>query len=301
MSSYTTQLRNIIEHYSQDQEGLSLDERIEIGRKHLFDFDYPFFDAEYQKIFETNFIKFFYTREIGFETEGLFKLKLDTWLNIEMNYYNKLFRSELLRFNPLHNTEIKTVYNKKNDRKQEDEKRTRVEEEKERNQKDDRNTQVKTNTKGYSTGESESTASGETETNNFERQIESDTPQNRLELTTKDGAGVIEYASKIEEDTQKGKNQSSSQGNTKSTDNSNVDGTSDADDTFTSNIGDKGTLDSNDNLLSNINTIEDYVQNQTGKIGSQSFSQMLNEYRSTFLRIERQIFSEMQELFMGVY
>jgi hypothetical protein len=42
--------------------------------------------------------------------------------------------------------------------------------------------------------------------------------------------------------------------------------------------------------------------NTTGKIGSQSYSQMVQEYRETFLRIEKDLFSEMRkELFMVVY
>lgn len=285
MASYTMQLREIIEHYSQDQYGLDYKERIELGRQHLFNFEYPFFSESYRDKFEENFIKNFYTREIGFETENLFKLKLDTWLNINMNYYNKLFESECLKFNPLHNTEINTTYNKKNDRKQSDKR--------DHDRTDNRMTDVNSNTTGKTTGESESTASGSTTHDNFNRNIESDTPQNRLELTTRNGEGVIEYASKIDEQKQLNESDSQSKGNTKSTDNSTVDSTSKASDDYNMKFSDL--------LDSKAETIEDYVQRQTGKIGSQSFSKMLQEYRSTFIRVERMIFEEMEQLFMGVY
>lgn len=36
------QLRTYIEKFSQYEDNLSLEERIEIGREKLFDFDYPF-------------------------------------------------------------------------------------------------------------------------------------------------------------------------------------------------------------------------------------------------------------------
>jgi hypothetical protein len=64
---------------------------------------YPIFDTNYKAIFETHFIRNFYTREIGFETEGLFKFKLENWLSINMGYFNKMFESELLTFDPLIN------------------------------------------------------------------------------------------------------------------------------------------------------------------------------------------------------
>jgi hypothetical protein len=71
MSSYTMQLREYIEQATQDIEEMSIKDRIEAGRPKLFDFSYPIFDTNYKAIFETHFIRNFYTREIGFETEGL--------------------------------------------------------------------------------------------------------------------------------------------------------------------------------------------------------------------------------------
>lgn len=122
MASYTMQLREIFEHYSQDELTLNTTQIIEKGREKLFDFPYPMFDEAYRNVFETNFIKNFYMREIGFETEGLFKFRLDTWLNINMPYFNKLYESELLKFNPLESYNLKTTYQKKSDTLQNDDK-----------------------------------------------------------------------------------------------------------------------------------------------------------------------------------
>lgn len=257
MASYTMQLRAYIEHFTQYEEGLTLDERIEEGRKHLFDFDYPFFDEAYRKAFETKFIRNFYMREIGFETESLFKMRLQNWLDLNMPYYNKMFESELIEFDPLHNTELDTTRNVETNTKQNDSRNTSQE--------------------GSTTGNSESESN--TQDEGFNRSLRSDTPDDRLAISTNDGEGIIEYASEIGENKSTG-NQSASDNTTASSESqSNLD----------------------DEFESNINNLEDYISHRTGKIGVQSYSKLLMEFRETFLRLEKQIFNEMNELFMGVY
>src|SRR5213595_3196529 len=104
MATYTMELKDYIEQVTQDVATHSTRDRIEIGRPKLFDFDYPIFDPAYKNVFETHFIRNFYMREIGFETEGLFKFYLENWLSVNMPYFNKLFESELIAFDPLTNT-----------------------------------------------------------------------------------------------------------------------------------------------------------------------------------------------------
>src|SRR4051794_36040800 len=111
MASYTMELRNYIEMWAQNED-LPTREIIERGRSKLFDFEYPLFDPDYKKVFETHFIRKFYMREIGFETEGLFKFQLETWLIINMPYFNKLFESEMLQYDPLSNTKLDVTHKK---------------------------------------------------------------------------------------------------------------------------------------------------------------------------------------------
>lgn len=104
MSKYTTEVRFICESLSglsESADGARVEEIISSSRPKIFDFDYPIFDVTYKEVIETKILKHFYTREIGLETFGLWKLKLDTKLNEIMPYYNKLYESELLEFNPL--------------------------------------------------------------------------------------------------------------------------------------------------------------------------------------------------------
>lgn len=277
MSSYSTQLRTLVERYSQYEQGLSINEKIEIGRKYLFNFSYPFFDEEYRPIFERNFIRTFYTREIGFEVEELFKLNLDNWLNVNMPFYNKLFMTERIEFNPFDNVDLTEKYtlNKQGEQKG--------------NVKGTSSSDTNGSTKGSNTGSATTTNKGEQSNVGFSRELGTDTPQDRLAITTKDGAGVIEYASNISEDKNTNDGKSSSTGTNKTTSSNTISNTY-------KNTG-KTTADSETTM----NTVDDYIRTLKGKQGDKSISSMLKEYRDTLIRTEQMIFKEMNQLFMLVY
>lgn len=112
MSKYTTEVRYICEHFSDLNESVGyykVNEVIEKSRAKIFNFEYPIFDENYRKIIETKILKHYYTREIGFESVGLWLLKLETKLNEVMPYFNKLYNSELLEFNPFYDVDVKTT------------------------------------------------------------------------------------------------------------------------------------------------------------------------------------------------
>lgn len=120
MSKYTTELRYICESSIGNDKAGGYNKVADIiaqARPKIFDFSYPIFDESYRSVLETKIIKHYYTREIGQETYGLWKLKLDTKLNEIMPYYNQLYRSELLEFNPLYNFNITRDHNTKFDSK----------------------------------------------------------------------------------------------------------------------------------------------------------------------------------------
>ena len=114
MSKYTTEVRYICETSAGLKKSggyNSVKDIIANSRAKIFDFDYPIFDEAYRSVLETKILKHYYTREIGQETIGLWKLKLDTKLNEIMPYYNQLYKSELLDFNPLYNFNITRDHN----------------------------------------------------------------------------------------------------------------------------------------------------------------------------------------------
>lgn len=323
MSEYTATLR---EFFAQYQDGtLNTRDLIETGRTKLFDFDYPIYDEEYKKVFETNFIRKFFMREIGFETFGYFKFQLETWLLINMPYWNKMFESELLQFDPLTNSRMDVSYTKTGNKSQNDEststgnKSSNLDATKTGSSTgttsgtSDSNTQQSHDETGNTTNTGSKTEDTTMNEDDFQRDLESDNPDSRLQLTANDGEGVIEYASKIKEQNVNNNKTQSSNGtstndttsNVSSNDNVNTSQRSDATSEQTTNETDNATVNENDArntaLKSTINDVEDYIQHRIGKVGVQTYPKMIQEYREALLRIEQSIFNEMNELFMLVY
>lgn len=269
MAQYSIQLMTIIEQATQYKNDLSIKEKIELGRQAFFkDIDYEIFNESYRKTFETHFIRNFYTSEIGFETEGLFKLKLETWLQINMPYFNKLFETELLEFDPLKNINVEITHEKTKDTSNQ--------------------TTQNTTQNSQDTSSSENTSNSNTDSNtnseNHQLNIHSNTPDSRLQIIS--NSGVIEYASTLDEN--------------KNTDSGNTSTTSDIESNTISN--------SNSDIVGSLtgenvgNELENYITKKSGKEGTQSYQSLIEELRRTFLRIENQIFNEMkQELFMIIY
>ena len=113
MSKYTTQLRFICESQSGLKEsGSDVNAIIQNAIPKIFDFNFPIFDEAYRNVLCTKILKHYYTREIGLETYGLWKLKLDTKLNEIMPYYNKMYESVNLEYNPLYNIDMETKHSR---------------------------------------------------------------------------------------------------------------------------------------------------------------------------------------------
>ena len=108
MSKYTTEVRFICEQCSGLDASVGytkVDEVISKSWEKIFDFDFPIFDESYRSILCNKILKHYYTREIGFETVGLWKLKLNTLLNEIMPYYNQMYNSTLLKFDPFNDAD----------------------------------------------------------------------------------------------------------------------------------------------------------------------------------------------------
>jgi hypothetical protein len=72
----------------------------------LFDFDYQFDDANFKAQLEERVIDYFYDMEIAFETPDMFKRKFKArWLRA-IDYYNNLYNTTLLQYNPLINSKM---------------------------------------------------------------------------------------------------------------------------------------------------------------------------------------------------
>ena len=109
MSKYTTSVRFICETYAGLTESAGFDEVDNILEKswnHIFASNVEFFDENYRKFLCKKILKRYYTREICCETVGLWKLWLNERLENIMPYYNQLYESERLKFDPLHEIDL---------------------------------------------------------------------------------------------------------------------------------------------------------------------------------------------------
>lgn len=108
MSKYTTEVRYICESAAGFQESPgynSVNEIINLAVPRIFDFDFPIFDESYRCVLCSKILKHYYTREIAFETVGLWKLMLETRMSEIMPYYNRLYKVLTDEFNPLNETD----------------------------------------------------------------------------------------------------------------------------------------------------------------------------------------------------
>ena len=181
-----------------------------------------------------------------------------------MPYFNQLYKSETLAFNPL----ITVDYGRKFTRN------AGTKEDEERTQNNDRNVNENGSTKQTIDSSNNVDMNGNTTTK------QSDTPQNNL-------YGVTDnlYLSNLEmSDT------------TTSTKDS---GSSTSDATSQSTTKDTNTLTENSNK--NASTTEDYIESITGKNTGESYAKLLMEFRESFLNIDAMILKELNPLFFGLY
>lgn len=109
MSKYTTEVRFICENSAglHESEGAdNIDSILDKCWNKVFNFNFPIFDENYRQVLCRKILKHYYTREIAHETVGRWKLALNAKLNEIMPYYNQLYKSELLEFNPFYDVDL---------------------------------------------------------------------------------------------------------------------------------------------------------------------------------------------------
>ena len=117
MSKFTTEVRFICETANGQTESSGYDDVDEIltnvANKVMP--DYPIFDENYRLTLNKKILSHYYTREICAETVGLWKLWLGNRMREIMPYYNQLYKSQLLEFNPLYTVDLTTTHQRQFD------------------------------------------------------------------------------------------------------------------------------------------------------------------------------------------
>ena len=113
MSLYTTEVRFICEEAAGLEESAG-QKKVNDILKEVWDKvipqDFPIWDEEYRPVLCQKILKHYYTREIAFETVGLWQLKLETKLAEIMPYYNELYATKLLKYDPFRDVDYRTEH-----------------------------------------------------------------------------------------------------------------------------------------------------------------------------------------------
>lgn len=291
MSKYTTEVRYICEHYAGLDESKGFNnvaEIIESARTKIFDFNFPIFNEEYRSVIETKILKHYYTREIGAESVGLWKLWLDTRLNEIMPYYNQLYESTLIEFNPLNDVNLTTDRNGELAGERQD--RNGLSETNNKTENTTSHSESTTNTEN--TGETSNSGTTSNSVSGNDWDYYSDTPQGGI-----NGIENNTYLTNVRHTTNASTNNGTSSNSGETTNEGSVENETDA------TLGVTGSLTKNitDNKNSNYNNTEEWLEHITGKRGSTTYSKMLQEYRDTFLNIDMKIINDLSDLFMNVW
>ena len=106
MAKYTVELRFIVEQFLDDKGLRHTEPNWQEIHQELGLSDYPIFDENYRWQLNRKIIRHFYVREIGFETFYLFRWYLHMKMHEIMPYYNQLYLSEKIKFDPLSTRDI---------------------------------------------------------------------------------------------------------------------------------------------------------------------------------------------------
>ena len=307
MSKYTTEVRYICEkanHLDKSMGYQDVDQIIAGAIPLIFSFDFPIFDEAYKNVLCTKILRHYYTREIGFETVGLWKLKLETKLNEIMPLYNQFYKSELIKFNPLYDTDLQTtnVGNKESETARQD---SRTGNTIAANQKSGSNQTDATGnsfaaSKTADTKESETTNANSQNDTNTHYDLYSDTPQggltgvdaetyltNARKITdSKNGNGINTAHDKTDST---GENETNAFTQDNSKNNYDETGSETRTNTETATGSDK------------FNSTENYLIHVVGKQSGQSYSKMLQEFRDTFLNIDMEVIENLSDLFINLW
>lgn len=279
MSKYTTEVRFICESKSGlEMPGGSgdVDNIIANSWNKIFTSKAPFFDEEYRSVLCQKILKHYYLREICCETVGIWTLWMNTRLEEIMPYYNQLYESAKIEFNPMHDVNL-TRNHERNVKGTSKEDGTRTD-----NTTGNRTLTGNRNTDSTGSG-TRNTTSGSDET---KRDLYSDTPQGAI--TGLENENYLTNARKITDNVNGTGNEETNTTENTGTDYSETEDTTSKVDGVTSNT-------------ESSNTTEDYLETIAGKQGTESFSSLLNKFRETFLNIDMQVIEEFSDLFFGLW
>ena len=324
MSLYTTEVRYICETAAGRDISAGYNDLDEVLTPEtiakVMNFDYPIFDESYRNVLNKKILMHYYTREISEETVGLWKLRMRTKMNEIMPYYNKLYESETLEFNPLYDfdltktgnrvgndNEIGNAENKNNltDQYQRSKDGTQANTFfKDTNESNTDNEHMNGTQDANTVGASQSTA----EANKDRLKKYSDTPQGDVQNLL-DGTYLTNAETVGENEENKNNAQTQSNVHTETGTTTTKSGSVTGNEKGGENVAHADNEKYNreqanvENRKHNkvCNSTEDYLEQVKGKNSGTSYSKLLMEYRQSFINIDMMIIDELKLLFFGLW
>lgn len=263
MSNYTTEVRYIVETLADEKS--TIESMIESAKTKIFDDYWTTQNVDYKPVLEQKILRSYYTREIGVETFGLWKLKLNTTLAEIMPKYNLLYKTyDAIIDKLLSNVDLTETRNDTGN-----------------STTSGTSTNTSTNTgknTGTSTGNTRSTNNGSGSSDAW--QTANDTPQGGLS-----GLEQNKYLSSA----------THNKGETTQASNATTDNTSSS----TANTENK--TDGTSSNESVANTTNEYIKHILGNNGAISYIDEYNKLLNGYMNIDKMIIEELEPLFMGLF
>lgn len=279
MSKFTTQVRFICENYANLNESAGYDDIntvLNLAAPHVFSFSFPIYDEAHRLPLEMKILKHYYTREICAETVGRWKLFLEDRLNEIMPYYNKLYESAEIEFDPMSDTDYKTVHE---------------------GDTTSHGTVTGSDSRNSSDSGSRTSRDSGSDVRNWEQHdksshwnLYSDTPQGGIvgienaSASLSSNAYLTNATHEIHDGTGTGGTDTQNYGRVNTQ-------------TDERTTAQTGSIQS----TSNQTGTNDYTDTVTGKRGAVSYSKMLEEYRQTIINIDKMIIDDLADLFFTLW
>ena len=309
MSKYTTEVRFICENSAglSDSEGAdNVDSVLDRCWNKVFNFDFPIFDENYRQVLCRKILKHYYTREIAHETVGRWKLALNAKLNEIMPYYNQLYKSELLKFNPFYDVDLtrsregsgtRDTTGSTSNTSTESGTNTKTDTVTSKETSSDTSNSTESNTSKTTESNSNNTVTNDNTLNRF-----SDTPQNSMDTQGIADSVPLTTVTKVNEDINVNSTGSSTVDVTGSK-TGKVDSSGSVDKTINGTIkgNDSREINGSGTSTENINSTDKYIETVKGKQGTESYSSMLMKFRETFLNIDMMIIEDCSDCFFTLW
>lgn len=264
MSSITVQLRLVVEEHMR---------RFKCTKEQAYNMiigEYPIFDENYRNVLNEKIFRHYGFREIGLETPELFKYFLQNKMNEIMPYYNQLYKSESIDYNPLYNIDITETFERDVDNT---------------NATSSIGENINTTDRtGNTTNETNNNSTTQNTESNKGKTIQNDVPQSGITSEQIDNnTYVTAYSKDMQDNTS----------NSSITDN----GTNNTD------YNDKANSKENNkqNVDIKANTTENYVRKTIGSSAGLPFSKAIKQWREVMINIDMQIINELPNLFIGIW